>query len=326
MERQRTRRSGQGRDDASGRGAGRPPPAAPQPAARPRGRTDTYCICQVFASYPTPAVHGWKTEPPPTQRARGLGREGGVAGRGAGGTRTLSQGVTSRRGAPAGAGAAGEHREWPAGAAAGAGGWGPLPCDFAVSSVFFFCSFFKKKNSYFLFMDRNTSVRAAGVCRVGAGTRAGMQLRAPRRGRRLQGKAPQVVEIRANQETGRFGAFFFSGFFFCIFFCLFLWFFVLFCFVGGAGRGGRAGFAMHASRGRREPGCALPRQAPCTAGGAARAGVSDLFRDEGLRPGPAGGRWGRRGGGGDTPPPALPGGKSGEARPGGGPRVRAPRP
>lgn len=142
MERQRTRRSGQGRDDASGRGAGRPPPAAPQPAARPRGRTDTYCICQVFASYPTPAVHRWKTEPPPTQRARGLGREGGVAGRGAGGTRTLSQGVTSRRGAPAGAGAAGEHREWPAGAAAGAGGWGPLPCDFAVSSVFFFLFFF----------------------------------------------------------------------------------------------------------------------------------------------------------------------------------------
>lgn len=195
-------------------------------------------------------------------------------------------------------------------------------------SFFFFVLFLKKKNSYFLFMDRNTSVRAAGVCRVGAGTRAGMQLRAPRRGRRLQGKAPQVVEIRANQETGRFGAFFFSGFFFFVSFFVCFCVFVLFCFVRGAGRGGRAGFAMHASRGRREPGCALPRQAPCTAGGAARAGVSDLFLEEGLRPGPAGGRWGRRGGGGggDTPPPALPGGKSGEARPGGGPRVRVPRP
>lgn len=51
---------------------------APLPQRR-SGRTDTYCICQVFASYPTPAVHGWKTEPPPTQRARGLGQAGGVA-------------------------------------------------------------------------------------------------------------------------------------------------------------------------------------------------------------------------------------------------------
>lgn len=67
-------------------------------AARPRGRTDTYCICQVFASYRTPAVHCWKTEPPPTQRAQGLGQAGGVAGRGAGRHSTLSQGVTSRRG------------------------------------------------------------------------------------------------------------------------------------------------------------------------------------------------------------------------------------
>lgn len=51
---------------------------APLPQRR-SGRTDTYCICQVFASYPTLAVHGWKTELPPTQRARGLGQAGGVA-------------------------------------------------------------------------------------------------------------------------------------------------------------------------------------------------------------------------------------------------------
>lgn len=234
MERQRTRRSGQGRDDASGRGAGHPTPTpqprSPQPAARPRGRTDTYCICQVFASYPTPAVHRWKTEPPPTQRARGLGRAGGVAGRGAGGTRTLSQGVTSRRGAPAGAGAAGEHREWPAGAAAGAGGWGPLPCDFAVSSVFFFVLFLKKKKFLFSVYGqkyiRSRGRRLSRRRRDQSGHAApGAQARAPspRQGT-SSGRNPCKS---GNREV--WGFFFFRFFFFLY---LFLFVFVfLFCFV-----------------------------------------------------------------------------------------------
>lgn len=45
MERQRTRRSGQGRDDASGRGAGRPPPTPRSPAARSQAaRADRHVL------------------------------------------------------------------------------------------------------------------------------------------------------------------------------------------------------------------------------------------------------------------------------------------
>lgn len=157
-------------------------------------------------------------------------------------------------------------------------------------------------------MDRNTSVRAAGVCRVGAGTRAGMQLRAPRRGRRLQGKAPQVVEIRANQETGRFGAFFFSGFFFLY---LFLFVFVVFCFVlfCRRSRAGRASRVCHA-RVARTPRARLRSPAPSTMhrwGGRAGRGLGP-FSGRGASPRPGWGPLGQEGRGrgrGHAPPSAA---------------------
>lgn len=195
-------------------------------AARPRGRTDTYCICQVFASYRTPAVRGWKTEPPPTQRAQGLGQAGGVAGRGAGRHSTLSQGVTSRRGrlrrgrgrgrqVSTGCGRQVQRRGrgWRAGAAALR-----LRCELS-----FFCSFFLKKKSYFLFMDRNTSVRAAGVSRRRrdqsghAALRAQARAPSPRQGT-SSGRNPCKSGNR--EDWGFFLVFFF-----------FVSFFVCFCFV-----------------------------------------------------------------------------------------------
>lgn len=169
-------------------------------------------------------------------------------------------------------------------------------------------------------MDRNTSVRAAGVSRVGAGTRAGMQLCAPRRGRRLQGKAPQVVEIRANQETGRIGAFFFRFFFFLY---LFLFAFVfLFCKRSRAGR--RAGFAMHASRDAGSQAALSRAKHHAPLGRAARAGVSGLSRARGFAQARLGASGAGGAGAGTRPLPAPGWDEVGEA--GRGPRVWAPRP
>lgn len=171
-------------------------------------------------------------------------------------------------------------------------------------------------------MDRNTSVRAAGVSRVGAGTRAGMQLCAPRRGRRLQGKAPQVVEIRANQETGRIGAFFFLGFFFffCIFFCLLL----SFCFVRGAGRGGEPG--LPCTR-RGTPGARLRSPAPSTMHrwGGPRGPGSRAFLGRGASPRPGWGPLGQEGRGRGHAPSQRWGGMKSE-RPGGVPASGLPGP